>query len=107
MRQADGFRVTLFAFLLAQSLLIQVNQQHVLHYPTFYFFAIWSRSLSSCARSSGVNSAPKSSVSKTCRISISASPSMGFGQRLTHSMASSFELTFQIQKPAISSLVSG
>ena len=26
---------------------------------------------------------------------------IGFGQRLTHSIASSFDFTFQIQKPAI------
>lgn len=34
-----------------------------------------------------MNSAPKSDASNTCRISISASPSSGFGQRLTHSIA--------------------
>ena len=48
-----------------------------------------SRSRSSCSRSSGVSWSPKSSASKTWRISISDSPSIGFGQRLTHSMASS------------------
>ena len=52
-----------------------------------------------------MNSGPKSSVSKIWRISISASPCNGLGQRLTHSMASSFDLTCRIQKPAISSLV--
>ena len=47
---------------------------------------------SSCSRSSGVNSAPKSSASNTWRISISDSPSViGLGQRLTHSIASSID----------------
>jgi len=36
---------------------------------------------------------PKSSASNTWRISISASPSVGLGQRFTHSMASSFDFT--------------
>src|ERR1041384_4203073 len=36
----------------------------------------------------------------------SQSSACGFGQRLTHSIASSFDFTCQIQKPAISSLVS-
>src|SRR5687768_18203266 len=41
------------------------------------------------------------------RISISASvPGIGLGQRLTHSMASSFDFTCHSQKPAISSSVS-
>src|SRR6266571_4276466 len=53
-----------------------------------------------------VSSEPKSSASKTWRISISASPSWGLGQRLTHSTASSMDLTCHSQKPAISSLVS-
>ena len=56
--------------------------------------------------SSGVNSGPKSSASNTWRISISDSPSCGLGQRLTHSTASSIDLTCHSQKPAINSLVS-
>src|SRR2546426_10577013 len=56
----------------------------------------------SASRSSGVNSAPKSSASNTWRISTSAPPSMG--QRLTHSIASALDFTWNIQKPAISSL---
>src|SRR5882757_5677466 len=48
----------------------------------------------------------ESSISKTWRISISESTAWGLGQRLTHSMASSRDLTCQIQKPAMSSLVS-
>src|SRR5260370_36789126 len=66
----------------------------------------WVRRRSSCALSSGVSSEPKSSASNTWRISISASPSWGHGQRLTHSIASSIDLTCHSQKPAISSLVS-
>ena len=58
------------------------------------------------ARSSGVNSAPKSSASKIGRISMSDSLSMGFGQRFTHSTASSIERTCQSQYPAMSSFVS-
>ena len=73
-----------------------------------YLFAICARMRSSCSRSSGVNSAPKSSASNTWRISISDSvPGNGLGQRLTHSIASSFDLTWHIQKPATSSFVSG
>src|SRR6185437_11487839 len=68
--------------------------------------AIAARWRSSCSRSSGVNSLPKSSASKTWRISMSESLSNGLGQRLTHSIASSFDLTWMSQKPAISSLVS-
>src|ERR1700738_2779125 len=61
-------------------------------------------SRSSCSLSSGVI-VSKSEASKTWRISISASPpGSGSGQRLTHSIASSIELTWNIQKPAISSL---
>jgi hypothetical protein len=57
-----------------------------------------ARKRSSCARSSGVNSLPKSSASKTGRISISdSSPGIGSGQRLTHSTASSIDFTCQIQ----------
>src|SRR2546422_1331025 len=78
-----------------------------------YFFAVFfrcsdcARRRSSCSRSSGVNSAPKSSASNTWRISISDSPSWGLGQRLTHSIASSRDFTSIIQKPATSWLVSG
>src|SRR5688572_25547280 len=68
--------------------------------------AACARTRSSCARSSGVNSAPKSSASNTWRISISLSSLCGFGQRFTQSMASCFDLTLQSQKPAISSFVS-
>src|SRR5580765_4097469 len=60
---------------------------------------------SSCSSISGVTSG-KSSISTTWRISISESSSMGFGQRLTHSIASSFDFTCQSQKPATSSFVS-
>src|SRR5207244_550886 len=38
--------------------------------------------------------------------SISLSPGIGLGQRLTHSIASSFDFTWISQKPAISSFVS-
>src|SRR5205823_9282663 len=72
----------------------------------FFFAAICARRRSSCSLSSGVNSAPKSSASNTWRISISESSRIGLGQRLTHSIASCFDFTCQIQKPAISSLVS-
>src|SRR5262245_23039485 len=61
---------------------------------------------SSASRTSGVSAAPKSAASNTWRISISDSPSSGLGQRLTHSIASSFEAAWNIQKPAISSFVS-
>src|SRR2546422_5942974 len=79
-----------------------------------YFFAVFfrcsdcARRRSSCSLSSGVNSAPKSSASNTWRISISDSPlkGNGFGQRLTHSIASAFDFTCHSQKPAISSFVS-
>ena len=66
-----------------------------------------ARSLSSCSLSSGVM-VSKSEASKTWRISISYSPpGTGSGQRETHSIASSFEFTWKIQNPAISSLSSG
>ena len=56
------------------------------------------RSSSPLARSSGVSSSPKSSASKTGRISTIASvPGMGSGTRLTHSIASSSDLTCQTQ----------
>ena len=52
-----------------------------------------ARARASRSRSSGVNASPKSSASNTWRISISdSSPGIGFGQRLTHSIASSFDL---------------
>ena len=64
----------------------------------YFFFANSARRCSSWARSSGVNSAPKSSASNTWRISISDSSfSNGFGQRLIHSIASAFDLTWRIQ----------
>src|SRR5437867_6080394 len=72
-----------------------------------HFFAdVCARRRCSCARSSGVSSAPKSSASKTCRISISASAPVGLGQRFTHSIASSFDFTCHSQKPAIRSFAS-
>ncbi len=53
-----------------------------------------------------MNSAPKSSASRSCRISIPDSTGIGFGQRFTHSTASSIDFTCHSQKPATSSLVS-
>src|SRR5712691_804037 len=67
------------------------------------FLAICARCRSSCSRSSGVNSGPKSSASKTWRISTSVSSK---GARLSHSIASSFDLTCHSQNPATSSFVS-
>src|SRR6202789_625743 len=64
------------------------------------------RRLSICSRNSGVSPAPQYSIWNTGRISISDSPGIGFGQRFNHSTASSMVLTCQIQKPAMSSLVS-
>src|SRR5947208_11376591 len=64
-----------------------------------------SRCCASCARSSGVRFAPKSSASNTRRISISSLPFWN-GERRIHSMASSMDFTCHSQKPAISSLVS-
>src|SRR5258706_9968143 len=72
----------------------------------FFFAATCARRRSSCSLSSGVNSAPKSSGSNTWRISISESSRIGLGQRFTHSIASCFDFTCQIQNPATSSLVS-
>src|SRR6266851_187383 len=67
--------------------------------------SIFFRSASSLARSSPVGSlGAKSAVSNTWRISISA-PGLN-GARLTHSIASSLDLTCHSQKPAISSLAS-
>src|SRR6185503_9527701 len=95
----------------------QHHESHVVLLPSYCCFeTISARRRSSCSRSSGVNSAPKSSASKIGRISISDSwpnfarssgvPVFGFGQRFTHSIASSIDFTFHSQKPAISSLVS-
>jgi hypothetical protein len=54
-----------------------------------------------------VRFSPKSSVSKTGRISTSeGGPPEGLGILFTHSIASSSERTCQIQKPATSSFVS-
>src|SRR5437667_9705316 len=62
---------------------------------------ICARKRSSCARSSGVNSLPKSSDSSTGRISTSVPPPNG--ARLSHSTASSIDFTCHSQKPAMSS----
>src|SRR5439155_3515034 len=70
----------------------------------YFFAAICARRRSSCFRSSGVNSAPKSSASNTWRISTSVPPPNG--ARLSHSIASAFDFTCHSQNPAISSLVS-
>ena len=59
----------------------------------YSFAAACSRMRSSWSLSSGVSSSPKSAASNTWRISISASPSSGLGQRLTHSIASSLDFT--------------
>src|SRR3954447_4411821 len=55
----------------------------------------------------GVNVSPKSSTSISLRISTSASP-LGkmFGNRFTTSIASSFDFTFRIVKPATTSFAS-
>src|SRR5688500_4697165 len=63
-----------------------------------------ARIRSSCCLSSGVYSAPKSSASQTWRSSTSVSRPKG--ARLSHSVASSFDFTCQIQNPATSSFVS-
>ena len=55
------------------------------------------RRRSSCSCSSGVNASPKSSAVTKGRISISDSPGIGFGQRLTHAMASAIDGTSQTQ----------
>lgn len=62
-----------------------------------------SRMRASCSRSSGVNSAPKSSASKSWRISTSVSAK---GARFNHSIASSRDLHCHNQKPTTNSLVS-
>src|SRR5579862_7389203 len=69
-----------------------------------FFSPIWLRRRSSFSLISAVRLAPKSSGSKTGRISTSAPGPKGL--RLSHSTASSTERTCQIQKPATSSLVS-
>src|SRR6266513_2928573 len=68
------------------------------------FLSMAARCRSSCARSSGVSSAPKSSASKIWRISTS-SPFVN-GIRFAHSSASARDFTCQIQNPATSSLAS-
>src|SRR6266851_2584208 len=75
-----------------------------LRYHQARFFSTCCRNRSSRSFSSGVNWAPKSSASNTWRISTSAPPPNGL--RLSHSTASSMDLTCHSQKPAISSLVS-
>src|SRR3954469_22811004 len=56
--------------------------------------------------SSGVRNPARFAASKNGRISISLRPDMGLGQRFAQATASSMSLTSQIEKPAISSLVS-
>src|ERR1700722_16701879 len=73
---------------------------------TVFFGAVFAFIFSLCFLTTGFGSRPKSATSKTWRISISYSPSWQSGQRLTHSTASSIDLSCQIQYPAISSLVS-
>src|SRR5260370_19732376 len=73
-------------------------------YFDYFFAAIWLRRRSPRSLSSGVRLAPKSSASKTGRISTSSPGPKGL--RLSHSTASSMLRTCQIQKPATSSLVS-
>src|SRR5712691_1991387 len=73
-----------------------------------YFFAALL-SCSDCARrrsSCSLISGPKSAASNTGRISTSVSSLWGLGQRFSHSMASSIDLTCHSQKPAINSFVS-
>src|SRR5438105_1561299 len=72
----------------------------------YFLAATCARKRCSCSLSSGVKLAPKSSASNTWRISISPSWPVGLGQRLTHSIASSFDFTCHNQKPAINSFVS-
>ncbi len=59
--------------------------------------SVWARSRSSLSRSSGVNSSPKSSDSNTGRISTTPCSPVGLGIRLTHSTASSIDLTCHSQ----------
>src|SRR5688572_30039307 len=84
--------------------LLWLRDRRVQTGPASYFLAvICARSRSSCSLSSGVSSGPKSSVSKTWRISTSPSSK---GARLTHSIASSIDFTWISQKPATNSFVS-
>src|SRR5438552_16923840 len=86
--------------------LARLHNRHEFHgyFPArCLFLAIAARCCSSCLRSSGVNSAPKSSDSKIWRIS--TSPSLN-GIRFAHSRASARDFTCQIQNPATSSLAS-
>src|SRR5438094_1117703 len=85
-----------------QDISIDIFHSNFLQGYRFAFAAICTATRSSCSLSSGVNASPTSSASCTWRISISA-PSPN-GARLTHSIASSFDFTRQIQKPAIRSL---
>jgi hypothetical protein len=76
----------------------KVKCHHFIRRCNYFFLSICARRRSSCSLSSGLNSAPKSSASNSWRISISDSvPGKGFGQRLTHSTASSFDLTCHSQ----------
>ncbi len=58
------------------------------------------------ARSGALVTPVRPLAQPTSRISTSQSTPEGFGQRLTHSIASSLDSTSQSQKPASSSLVS-
>src|SRR6185436_5373123 len=60
-----------------------------------------------CSLAWRVSAGPNPSGSSTCRISISPPWPGRYGQRLTHSMASSSEPTSHNQKPPTSSFVSG
>ena len=76
---------------------------------TLYFASasISSRRRFSCSRELGCELGPESPPPRyTCRISISESPGIGFEQRLTRSIASSFEFTCHSQNPAMNSFVS-
>ena len=63
----------------------------------YWLASTCARSRASCSRNSGVNSSPKSSASKTGRISTTPSCPVGFGMRLTHSIASSRDFTCHTQ----------
>ena len=67
------------------------------HGPGYAPASVWARSRSSRSRSSGVNSSPKSSASNTGRISTTPCSPVGLGIRLTHSIASSIDLTCHTQ----------
>src|SRR5690606_22614000 len=66
---------------------------------------VWRRVFSCSATLPVVSTSEKSSISYSARISISDSSSIGLGHCFTHSIASSMDLTFQIQNPATNSLV--